>query len=645
MILQNLKIYLIFASFCALSRSEQSLSAETRKISHQIATGRGLYTEYDKIELLNATNFRNEVHSNTSTKSWFVEFYSSWCGHCQRFAPKWKTLAQEMHGWRNIVRIAAVDCSNPFNTPLCRDYEVMSYPNLRYFPSGSSQDFLGILITAREVPTIREFVVSQLRNESEKRSDIHDLFTPYQGSIDEIWQGNNEFAVMALENTSSSTGVELALDFNTIANIKVFIVPLENTKVRYKINDEGVFLINKGSSQYEKIGSYNDSHLILYNKIRSLLSAKGINIPKLENKNITVVPVSPDLVIELIKIDQMVKEKLKKNKINDMVFQVDIEGALRQTLFVEIPSHKEIKGEKLASLKLYLKTLADLFPIGENGKHFLRCLRDVVLSKNEIKGSDFISEVKSCEEGNSPVYMSTGGWIGCRGSEPQFRGYPCALWTMFHTLVVQAHLYPPVEPKQPLRAMRGYITHFFGCTDCSQHFQAMAETIEGNVTDTNSSILWLWKAHNNVNKRLHKDPTEDPKHPKVQFPPVDVCAECHEGAESWREDKVLEFLKNMYTNISYLSLSDLPTTTDFPAIPAKLIRHEVIVDERGGVKFEKSDIHSSWDLSLIDLFLGTALYLTSIVIIGLVCIKLCKKYQRKKHALSSWDMADIFQKV
>lgn len=29
-------------------------------------------------------------------------------------------------------------------------------------------------------------------------------------------------------------------------------------------------------------------------------------------------------------------------------------------------------------------------------------------------------------------------WVGCQGSEPHFRGYPCGLWTVFHLLTVQA---------------------------------------------------------------------------------------------------------------------------------------------------------------------------------------------------------------
>lgn len=35
--------------------------------------------------------------TNSST-AWFVEFYSSWCGHCQHFAPTMKELGRDIKG-------------------------------------------------------------------------------------------------------------------------------------------------------------------------------------------------------------------------------------------------------------------------------------------------------------------------------------------------------------------------------------------------------------------------------------------------------------------------------------------------------------------------------------------------------------------
>lgn len=38
-------------------------------------------------------------------------------------------------------------------------------------------------------------------------------------------------------------------------------------------------------------------------------------------------------------------------------------------------------------------------------------------------------------------------WVGCQGSEPHFRGFPCSLWILFHFLTVQASR-QSVDPSQ-----------------------------------------------------------------------------------------------------------------------------------------------------------------------------------------------------
>ena len=56
-----------------------------------------LYDEQDPVIELVDANITNVV-SNDPGKVWFVEFYAHWCGHCQRFSPVWKALAQEFDG-------------------------------------------------------------------------------------------------------------------------------------------------------------------------------------------------------------------------------------------------------------------------------------------------------------------------------------------------------------------------------------------------------------------------------------------------------------------------------------------------------------------------------------------------------------------
>ena len=46
---------------------------------------------------------------------------------------------------------------------------------------------------------------------------------------------------------------------------------------------------------------------------------------------------------------------------------------------------------------------------------------------------------------------------------------------------------------------RGYVKHFFQCTDCANHFTEMAsETAARAVMSRRHAVLWAWRAHNEV---------------------------------------------------------------------------------------------------------------------------------------------------
>ena len=47
-----------------------------------------LYAKKDKITELTATNFDRTVYGRD--RAFFIEFYSSWCGGCIAYAPKFK---------------------------------------------------------------------------------------------------------------------------------------------------------------------------------------------------------------------------------------------------------------------------------------------------------------------------------------------------------------------------------------------------------------------------------------------------------------------------------------------------------------------------------------------------------------------------
>lgn len=89
--------------------------------------------EKDNIVLLNADNYKSKIFG--SDKAWFVEFYSHWCGACQRFASHWKELALKTKPWHSrVINIAAINCADQKNDNLCREFNVEYYPTLRLFP-------------------------------------------------------------------------------------------------------------------------------------------------------------------------------------------------------------------------------------------------------------------------------------------------------------------------------------------------------------------------------------------------------------------------------------------------------------------------------------------------------------------------------
>lgn len=156
-------------------------------------------------------------------------------------------------------------------------------------------------------------------------------------------------------------------------------------------------------------------------------------------------------------------------------------------------------------------------------------------------------------------------WHACQGSKPRFRGYPCSLWTLFHTLTVNCGAKRKMmgeddDGLDTMKKIRDYIKHFFGCTKCVEHFTKMAANIDHEVKTHDEAILWLWKAHNKANKRLHGDDSEDPKHPKIQFPSKEMCKDCKDDNGEWKREVVLQFLKDHYgvDNIRVKPPANLP---------------------------------------------------------------------------------------
>lgn len=75
---------------------------------------------------------------------WFVFFYTSWCPHCKKVAPTWKTYAVELgRKDKDRIRLGTVNCGDPQASKICEMVKVAEYPSLYVFESDKAYKYTG----------------------------------------------------------------------------------------------------------------------------------------------------------------------------------------------------------------------------------------------------------------------------------------------------------------------------------------------------------------------------------------------------------------------------------------------------------------------------------------------------------------------
>lgn len=96
-----------------------------------------------------------ETFDKINEGTWFVEFYSPRCGHCQRLAPTYKKVAEDLGLLRDShgLFLANVDCS--VNGELCDAQMIDGYPTLLLYHAGRKmEEYLG----SRDYDSLKEFL-------------------------------------------------------------------------------------------------------------------------------------------------------------------------------------------------------------------------------------------------------------------------------------------------------------------------------------------------------------------------------------------------------------------------------------------------------------------------------------------------------
>ncbi|MED6253049.1 hypothetical protein ATANTOWER_021415, partial [Ataeniobius toweri] len=128
------------------------------------------------------------------------------------------------------------------------------------------------------------------------------------------------------------------------------------------------------------------------------------------------------------------------------VYTADLESALHYLLRVELAAHSTLEGEELKVFKDFVTLVAKLYPGGGSVVKLMETLSDWLLSLplQQIPYQAVLDLVDNKMKISGVFLGAELRWVGCQGSRPGLRGYPCSLWTLFHVLTVQHDATPTV---------------------------------------------------------------------------------------------------------------------------------------------------------------------------------------------------------
>ncbi|KAK6196017.1 hypothetical protein SNE40_001322 [Patella caerulea] len=534
----------------------------------------GLYREGDSVNILTSENFTDIVCDKGKESAWVIQFYNAWCGHCRRFAPKFKKFAKDVKGWSKVISLGVVACSDNTNTALCRSYNIMAYPTMLLFPPCStSNNKTNLESLPTQDPKEMRAKMASFVNETIPTPPSWPKLKPLK-SIDEIWEeatAEHKHVLLIFEEPYSYLGLELILDYVNQKNILIRRM-LKETVIKYGISEvPSLYIVNKegtyshiatGSGvnlDTDRTGFQMAINLLLTNKFKTKDGQKFL-LPQNKTTEGNVVNQNTDKKGETHENagagDGPEDNKVEDSKINEIerprIYMQDLESALQVSFRQEIALRKEIDGDNMIALQNYVSVLSKYLPGRDEIKTFLQQVNDWLTTVSKpLSGGDWLHGIDGLQD--ELVYLPDKvQWVGCKGSAAEYRGYPCSMWTLFHTLTVNAYLNEKVEDvKEVIHAIAGYMKYFFGCAECTENFLKMAASADKDLRKKKDMVIWLWSAHNKANKRLHGDLSEDPEYPKIQFPSPEACPKCYSADSkpwnpTWKTDEVLRFLVEMY---------------------------------------------------------------------------------------------------
>lgn len=319
-----------------------------------------LYDSNDKVFVLTHDNFYQSVFDQPYAS--VVEFYNSFCGFCRNFAPIYKAWADDVYGWRDVVRISAIDCADDANNDVCRDMEIMRYPTLKYFPPfyRNESNHLGIEIQHAPMTVGEPHLIELLANTSSAPSSWPNLKPIESSSLATFFASlptDVEYVFIVWHTKNDSiVAQKVALDLKHAHSVQ--IRPIAST-------DAFKFGLNVPSAVYVGLKSLNAIQLVKHLAeldratvrltIEEYLKSKGVHINVGQNTPSLLSRSENAPTSEVNERELAIIEYVKAHE--GTVYQSDLESAIRFSVFHELVKYNIMNDEQLTALKRYLSIL------------------------------------------------------------------------------------------------------------------------------------------------------------------------------------------------------------------------------------------------------------------------------------------------
>lgn len=316
-----------------------------------------LYNDDDKVFVLTNENFYQSVFDQPYASK--VEFYNSFCGFCRNFAPIYKAWAEDVYGWRDIVRVTAIDCANDGNNDVCRDMEIMKYPTLKFFPPNYKNETnnLGIEIQHPPMDVGEKHLIELMANVTSPPStwpNLNPIDSTSQAALFATLPSHIKYVFMVYgAETDMIIANKVALDLNSVKSVQIRPVSLRSASKLGLSYPSAVYV---GIKSTQSIAMVKHLPALSRESVRSTivdyLKTKGIevgvtNTPTPETKELSVNGAGEQ--------DSAIVEYVKQHP--GVVYQADIESAIRFAVFHELLKYNHMNDEQIVALKRFLSVL------------------------------------------------------------------------------------------------------------------------------------------------------------------------------------------------------------------------------------------------------------------------------------------------